>query len=185
MIRQLTIASLAVSMFVGACDNKSTSNAASSTPTGSSAVEAKKAGPEKDAFFMGRKLAFSGAFELSGAKDKAGTALTEAQAFAKKLEVGTPSGSEDADIKLSAAEIKAKHGEKAEATFLFGYYLTDAWFGAELGAKVDVPLERAAKNAAASGIPESVWKAKLDAIKAAPKSDAIAALAKDIEVYFK
>lgn len=178
-----------LSLFIGACDPKSDSASSSAKSSDSSsattAAAAKKAGPERTAFLMGRKLAFVGAFELTGAKDQSTKAMTEAGAFAKTLGVDPLSGSSMADVELTAAEVKLKHSEKAEATFLFGYYLTDAWFGAELGAKVDVPLEKAAKNAAASGIPEAVWKSKLDAIKADPKGDAIETLAKDIEAHFK
>lgn len=169
-----------------ACDKQSTdAGATTSGKVPSAATTSAKVSETKSAFLFGRKLAFAGAFEISGAKDKSAQAMTETAAFAKTLGVDAPKSSELAEKDRIYKLIEDKHGGKAAAHFGLGYYLTDAWFGAELGAKIDMPLAMAEANAQLSGIPESVWKDKLAAIKAAPKSDAIAALAKDIEASLK
>jgi hypothetical protein len=177
---------LVLMLLATACDKSSTPSGSSATASSEPSASAKaQVSKEKTAFLLGRKMAFAGAFELSGAKDKSAQAMTEAAALAKALGIDAPKASNLDEKDKAYKALEEKHGGKAAAHLGLGYYLTDSWFGAELGAKVAMPLARAEANAQLSGIPESLWKEKLTAIKADPKSDAIAALAKDVEASLK
>lgn len=177
----VTLLSLALA---SGCGDKSSSTSGSSG-AGSSETKKKEAGPEKDAFMMGRKLGYASAYELLKENDQLDKVMGEASAFAKTLGVAAPAKGDAMKARdASAAEIQKKHGDKASAAFLLGFYVTDAWFGAELGAKIDVPLGEVEKNAKASGAPESVWRTKFDGQKAAATGKGMEDLAKAFEEHF-
>jgi hypothetical protein len=186
-----TIVGLSLLLSVGACDalKGGDKEAGSGAPT--SETTAPKANPIAEAFMMGRKYGFSCVYALLGETASSEKAHGEAKLFGTALGVTTPpaptkEGAMDA-MRTSTVgdEIKTKHGDKAAAAYALGVALTDAFFGASIEADIATQLADIEKHARAAGVPESVWKAKLDALKTKADADALEALAKDFTVHLK
>jgi hypothetical protein len=159
--------------------------------TETAAAKPKQPAPEAGAFFMGRKYAFACTYAMLGEAAQAQKTHGEANTFATSIGVAVPPvpSKEDAMKAMRAPapgdEIKKKHGDKASAAYALGVALTDAFFGANLEADIGPALAEVEKNAKAAGVPETVWKDKLDAVKAKASTDGVTALARAFETHYK
>ena len=167
----------------GSGKSKSSSSPASSSTTSTSTAAAPKpeASPDKDAFLMGRKMGFASSYALLEKGPEKDKALSEAATFAAALKVPAPALN---DGGAAMNELKKAHNDKVAAAYLVGYYVTDAWFGAQLDADVNVPLGKVEENAKAAGIPDSVWKEKLEACKPKASDATVNALVNAFEGHF-
>lgn len=170
-------------------DDSKDKPAGSGKATGAGASEQS---PDKMAFFLGRKWGFACTFAMLGEADSVSKNMGQATTLAKGLGITAPTeppkdGAIDAMRSPTLAdEIKKKHGDKAAAAYGAGLAVTDAYFGANLDSPITSQLADLEKHARAAGIPESVWKAKLDAVKAAPSDeDGVKALASALEAHYQ
>lgn len=170
---------------LAACEEKGTDPAApgsgksSSSPT--EAAPKPEASPDKDAFLMGRKMGFASSYALLDKGPEKDKALSEAATLAAALKVPAPALN---DGGAAMNELKKAHNDKVAAAYLVGYYVTDAWFGAQLDADVSTPLGKVEENAKAAGIPDSVWKDKLEACRPKASDATVSALVKAFEGHF-
>jgi hypothetical protein len=103
------------------------------------------------------------------------SSLASAKTLAAALGVPAPAApTKENAIKLMdgealIADLKAKKGEKITALFCLGAHSKMASFGSALGTDFSPELETIRKIALVAEIPESVWKAELEALKTSPK----------------
>lgn len=143
------------------------------------------------AFMLGRKFAFACLYTQLDKPAEAQRAMSQAQVIAGGLGVTAPSLSPKSEgfkpLRSTAIpdELTKKKNAKVAAVYSLGVSITDAWFGAMLGSNISKVLTEIESNAKAAGLAESVYKTKLDAIKAKPTEEALAKLAGDLETHYK
>lgn len=169
--------------------DKPAATAASGETTAASAPEQS---PDKMAFFLGRKWGFACTFAMLDKADAVSKNMGEVTTFAKGLGINPPTApTKDGAIEAMRSptlydEIKKKHGDKTAAAFSVGVAVTDAYFGANLDSDIATQLAAVEKGAKDAGIPETVYKSKLDAVKAKPDDeDAVEALADAFEGHYR
>ncbi len=135
----------------------------------------KEAGPkmpseEAIAFKYGIRYALTRMWATLGEPAKQNEDFEKAEILAERLGMPLPAAPSKEDrIKLMdgeaiANELKAKKGEKMAALF---------WLGTQTVLESDTSgvIAKIETYAKASGIPESVWKADIEALKVSPKGD--------------
>lgn len=169
--------------------DKPASTAASGETTAASAPEQS---PDKMAFFLGRKWGFACTFAMLEQADSVTKNMGQATTLAKGLGINPPTEpSKDNAMEAMRSptlydEIKKKHGDKPAAAYSVGVSVTDAYFGANIDSDIKTQLAAVEKGAKDAGIPETVYKAKLDAVKAKPDDeDAVEALAGAFESHYR
>ena len=163
---------------------------ASTNPTPSAAPKAEYS-DEAVAFMLGRKYAFACLYTGLDKTSEANEALGAAQTLAGALGITAPTlpPKEGAFAALRAKtipdELTAKKNAKISAVFSLGVAVTDAWFGSILGSDPSPALADFERNVAPAELPEDVYKAQLDDIKAAPTDTKLEKLAADLEAHYK
>lgn len=138
----------------------------------------KAANLEKIAFFLGRAWGYACVFATLKNAESLEKNMKEAKIFADGLGVPLPAQPNDKNgiAQMRTSEIVAAiiktHGKTTGNAYWCGLNLTDAFFGAGLGADISTQLADVEKSAKGANIPETVWRANLDAAKAASKKDA-------------
>lgn len=143
------------------------------------------------AFMLGRKFAFSCLYTQLGKGAEASKSIDAAQVIARALGVTPPAlptkdeGFKPLRSSAIPGELTTRKSAKVAAAYSLGVTVTDAWFGAMLGSKIDGVLGELEQHAKAASVPEAVYKSQLDAIKAKPTDDGLEQLASALEVHYK
>lgn len=184
---KMPLCSLVIALTLLGCGDKSkttdTSSTASSKPAEPNYASA--------AFMMGRNYGFAESQRLMDNQPEVAKKMKEVEPFAKVLGVDAPAAPTEAGSWKErgvsiASTIEKKRDPKTAAAFSLGFDVTMTWFGAMIGSdtvKDDLAsIEALIKKC---DVPESAWKAKFDAAKAAPTEPNVKDLAKALEGHFK
>lgn len=142
----------------------------------------KEEGPKKPsedviAFKYGIRYADACIWATLGEPAKQAEDFEKAKILAEALGMPMPTApSKDNGIQLMdgeviANELKAKKGDKMAALFSLGTHIKVGLFGSILGSDTSGVIGKIETYAKASGIPESVWKADIEALKTSPKGN--------------
>jgi hypothetical protein len=137
------------------------------------------------AYALGNKLGLLDSYVVMGKPEKASEVLAHAKTLASGLHLDPPhlpaKGEHEAlDVGHKLLETKS---EKVAYSLMLGYHITYAWFGAKLGVDITRQLADIEKDAKKSGIPESEWRVRYDAIKAHPDADKLDQLEEGLQAY--
>ena len=140
------------------------------------------------AWKMGREYGFAAAWDLMKKAPESEKSLGVARTAAKALGITEPVPPGDAYMKnvvAIAKEIEAKHGAPIRNHFLVGVRMTDAWFGAAIGADVTTQVKDLGSFLTKSGIPQTVWSTQLTAIKVTAREPDLKKLADTIDDHLR
>jgi hypothetical protein len=153
-------------------------------------AQAKSNAPSNEwmAWKLGREYGFASAWTLMKRSAQMEKSLAFARTAAKALGIAEPPAPGDKymeNVVAMAKEIGAKHGEPVRNHFLVGVRMTDAWFGAAIGADVTTQLKDLGSFLAKSGIPQTVWSTQMTAIKAKASEPDLKKLADSIDAHLR
>ena len=140
------------------------------------------------AWKLGHEYGFAAAWDLMKKAPESAKSLGVARTAAKALGITEPAPPGDAYMKnvvAIAKEIGAKHGEPVRNHFLVGIRVTDAWFGAAIGADVTTQVKDLGSFLTKSGIPQTVWSTQLTAIKVTAREPDLKTLAETIDDHLR
>jgi hypothetical protein len=153
-------------------------------------AQAKASGPSTEwmAWKLGREYGFASAWTLMKQSAQMEKSLGFARTAAKALGIAEPPAPGDRyleNVAAMAKEIGAKHGEPVRNHFLVGVRMTDAWFGAAIGADVTTQVKDLGSFLTKSGIPPTVWSTQLTAIKVTAREPDLKQLAETIDAHLR
>jgi hypothetical protein len=154
----------------------------------SQSAQAKQPSNEWMAWKLGREYAFASAWTLMKESAQSQKSLGLARTIAKALglsEPPPPAADYQKHIVALAKELDAKYNEKTRYHFLVGIRVTDAWFGASIGADVKKQVTELASFLERSGITPSVWNTQLTAIQAKATDADLRKLAQALDEHLK
>lgn len=140
------------------------------------------------AYSMGRKFGSACSFAMLEKSAETATAMKQVNDFGKKLgltEVAAPT-KEEAMVKMRGSEVHDKISDaKQKAAYRLGVTLSDAFLGSMLESDISSQVSDIKTHAQGAGVPESVYKAKHDAVAAGANSDNVQALMKAFDGHYK
>ncbi len=163
---------------------------AASTPT--SPTDAKQTLTTTElAYAAGRKYGLACVLAMGEDAKAVELAYSEVTVAAARLGITPPErpSKDDAMDKLfgegAFAELKEKHDRRVGFAFVLGMKLMEVRFGVGIGAEVAEPIDAIATLAARVPVPDAVWKAPVEALKAQPTKERMSAVLAALDPYFR